>query len=373
MLARINFFRLILHSSIVLIFAAVMPIMAVFYANPTPGPPLPSVTTTLGETEMLIRWAVFSSTLILFYFLNTYFLLPKYLVARRYLVYFLFIAACFLIIISISKSAEFLLIQTHKVSGSLPYPLLVLPMTLLLGIGTSLEMVLQWEKQKRKQETIEKEKISAELSFLKSQINPHFLFNTLNNIYSLAERNSSKTGRSILLLSNLMRYILYDTSDGKIFLSNEIKHIEEFIALQRMRIAEVTSVSIDFNNKVGSDKVLIEPLIFIPFVENAFKHGISYTHKSFVKIELSLENNFLIFKIFNSKKQSNGRMAAQGNGQGVGIINTRRRLELLYPDRHELKIDDEKDRYSVYLALRLQPEKDFNYKISLRENYSHSH
>jgi sensor histidine kinase YesM len=361
MLVNINLFRLTLHCSIVVIFAVVMPVMAVLYANQTPSGLLPAIP-ALGHakifSEMLIRWVLLSSILIPVYFFNAYYLLPKFLTNRRYVVYFLSIIVCFSLVVSVSKIVEYLLIKELMLSESLPYPPLVFPMTLLLGIGTSLEMVLQWENQKRKQESIEKEKISAELSFLKSQINPHFLFNTLNNIYSLAERNSNKTGQSILLLSNLMRYILYDTSDGKILLSNEIRHLEEYITLQRMRIADVTNVSIDFINEIRSDKVLIEPLIFIPFVENAFKHGISYANPSFIYIKLSIENDFLIFKVSNSKKNSNGRPLNQAKDQGVGIINTQRRLALLYPERHELKIRDEADSYFVDLTISLKSEKE---------------
>jgi LytS/YehU family sensor histidine kinase len=234
-----------------------------------------------------------------------------------------------------------------------PPPPFILPLALLLGIGTSLEMVLQWESQKHKQESVEKEKIAAELSFLKSQINPHFLFNTLNNIYSLAERNSNQTGHSILLLSNLMRYILYDTSEGKILLSNEVKHLEEYIALQRLRIAEVSTVSIEFINEVKSGNFLIEPLLFIPFVENAFKHGVSYTHASFIKIEMATRNNFLIFKVLNSKKSQQPISHSKEKEKGVGIVNTMRRLEILYPNLHELIIENERDYYSICLTINI--------------------
>jgi two-component system, LytTR family, sensor kinase len=353
----INLYRLVLHCSIVLIFTVALPLTAFLYAKDHP-PHFPFPHTTRNNA-MLLQWLLLSLALIPFYFINTYILLPKYLVSRKYLMYVLLILGTFIIALTVSKGAEYLFFQTDKLYGARPYPTIILPMTLLLGIGTSFEMVLQWEKQKRKQETIEKEKASAELSFLKSQINPHFLFNTLNNIYSLAERNSTKTGQSILLLSNLMRYILYDTKQGKILLVNEIKHLEEYIALQRLRIVEVNTVSIQFNNSINTDKILIEPLILIPFVENAFKHGISYAAKSFIAIDLKIEHDYLIFKVHNSKKSSNGKSSPESMHQGVGMVNTQRRLELLYPDRHTLTIKNDHDYYSACLHIKLQNGVDF--------------
>jgi two-component system, LytTR family, sensor kinase len=348
-----NFVRLVLHCSIVLIFAVFLPLVAISNINQvaTDSFPLPPQL-RLDELAILKRWAVLCSALIPFYFFNTYFLLPKYLVIRKYLLYSIMVILCFILILCLSKSLEYILNPGEKSSISFVDPPLFLPMILLLGVGTSLEMVIQWENQKSNQEKIEREKVTAELSFLKSQVNPHFLFNTLNNIYSLAEQKSDKTGKSILLLASLMRYMLYDTSDGKILLSSEIKHIEEYIELQRMRIAAVKTVSVDFKNNVQAERVLIEPLIFVPFIENAFKHGISYVHNSFVKIQLSVENDVLYFNVLNSKKYS-GNLYVEDQGKGVGIANVQRRLELLYPHRHKLEINDGGDSYAVSLIIKL--------------------
>lgn len=354
---NIKLVRLLLHCSIVLIFALILPAWALVFANmempmrPSPPPGF----MPRSPDEMVIKWLTLGVTLIPIYFFNVYFLLPRFLIARKYLIYFITILLCSVLVLEGAKWLETLLMEAWQIPFGMgpPPPRLILPMTLLLGIGTSLEMVLQWEAQKRIQETVVKEKIAAELSFLKSQINPHFLFNTLNNIYSLAERNSNQTGQSILLLSNLMRYILYDTAEGKILLSDEVKHLEEYIALQRIRIAEVNTVSVEFINDVSSGKVLIEPLILIPFVENAFKHGLSYAQPSFIRIEIATRNNFLIFKVFNSKRSLAKSQLGKENEKGVGIANATRRLEILYPELHELKIEDEKDYYAISLTIIL--------------------
>lgn len=356
MIRSINFYRLALHCLVVLVFLVVLPL------NRPPEPPLNSFP-HIEESERFLRWIILSATLIPFYFINVYFLLPHYLMNRKYFLYVAVLSACFLVLTGFSKLADYLLFEGTQVSKFVPISMPVLPMLfrmfMLVGIGTSFEMILQWEKQKRMQESIEKEKTSAELSFLKSQINPHFLFNTLNNIYSLAERNSNKTGQSILLLSNLMRYVLYDTKHGKILLSKEIKHMDEYIALNRLRIVESENVSINFTNKVKVDGILIEPLIFIPFIENAFKHGISYASNSFISIELSIQDDdCLELKVTNSKKFAELNSIDQSH-QGIGIANTQRRLELLYPGRYDLIISDERDSYFVKLSIKLQPEFDF--------------
>jgi sensor histidine kinase YesM len=347
--------RLLLHCGIILIFTTLLPAWAILFARPDSSmlPPPPEFV-DLTSDEVVIRLVTFAAVLIPIYFFNVYFLLPRFLIARKYFIYFVIIVISSFVVIEIARVMQQILLELQQIPKIMrPPPPFILPLALLLGIGTSLEMVLQWESQKRKQETVEKEKIAAELSFLKSQINPHFLFNTLNNIYSLAERNSDQTGHSILLLSNLMRYILYDTSEGKILLSNEVKNLEEYIALQRLRIADVNTVSIEFINEVSSGKILIEPLILIPFVENAFKHGVSYTHASFIKIEIATKHNFLIFKVLNSKKSQQQTGKHKEKEKGVGIANTMRRLEILYPSLHELKIENERDYYSICLTIRL--------------------
>jgi two-component system, LytTR family, sensor kinase len=355
MLRNTNVYRMILHCVVVLIFAVALPLLPILYGK---NPPFRHPGDQITTSEILVRWAIFSSCLIPFYFTNTYYLVPKYLVGRRYALYGVFVAICFLSAMVVSKILEYQMFALNMITAMSPIPAIGIAMSLLLGMGTSFEMVLQWEAQRRKHESIEKEKISAELSFLKSQVNPHFLFNTLNNIYSLAERNSSQTGQSILLLSNLMRYVLYEASLGKILLTKEIKHLEEYIALNRLRIVETEKVSITFVNKVSNDRILIEPLIFISFIENAFKHGISYSASSFITVELSLvEDKFLVFKVMNSKKPA-GSPQLEQHHSGIGIYNTRRRLELLYPQRHHLDIMSEKDLYSVRLTIRLESKYD---------------
>jgi two-component system, LytTR family, sensor kinase len=364
----IGSYRLIFHCLFILVFAVGLPLTAMTYASPEVSNVPSSVQMLppglqLGKNELIQRWMLLSTILIPFYFANAYFFVPRYLVTSQYRLYLLFIILSFIVGTALTKLLESNFMITPEVLR-MPFqrsifPMTLFPMSMLFGLGTSFEMIINWEKQKRNQEAMAKEKITAELSFLKSQINPHFLFNTLNNIYSLSERNSINTGQSILLLSNLMRYMLYETTQGKIPLAKEIKHLEEYIALQKLRIPSSEPVSIQFNYSGNLSGILLEPLLFIPFVENSFKHGISYNSKSFIVIEIKIDNELLYFKAINSKKNVNGSHRPEQNHKGIGIVNTVRRLELLYPGKHTLNIYDEKTFYNVELTINLLKGKDF--------------
>ncbi len=299
------------------------------------------------------RWLLFTLAVIPFYFFNVFLLVPKLLLPRKYGQYALsVILSISVIVVIIYAFSQLLMNPLDGVGRTLGS---ILPMLMLLGIGTSFEMILNWEKQRRKQETIEKEKMEAELAFLKSQIDPHFLFNSLNNIYSLAELQSENTGQSILLLANLMRYMLYETNSGKIQLTKEVQHIEDYIALQKLRIHLNEDVDIDFRQQGDLAGIYIEPLLLIPFIENAFKHGISYNQRSFIQLELSVENNNMILKILNSKRKSAQKNENAISHSGIGIANTKRRLELLYPNQHTLDITDDNEYYLTFLQLDLKP------------------
>jgi LytS/YehU family sensor histidine kinase len=222
-----------------------------------------------------------------------------------------------------------------------------------LAVGTSFEMIVNWEMLRRERSQIEKEKMSSELSFLRSQMNPHFLFNTLNNIYSLAEKKSDKTGEAVLMISALLRYILYDSSGGKISLAKEIECLENYIAIQRLRISSKESVTIQFNVTGNRSDVLVEPLILLPFVENAFKHGVSYSQKCNVLIEIGLENSTLKLHVYNTKKFNSQHRDTLEKDFGIGLNNVKKRLALLYPEHHELLIEETDEYFEVQLKILL--------------------
>jgi len=308
-------------------------------------------------------WMIFQIIMVPFYFLNSYLLVTYFLKKRKYGLYTAMLLACLLLSVLLKTALQplFSFTQDFATEEFFKKPFHILPLLMIFALGTCFEMIISWEKQGRKEEEIEKEKIGAELSFLKSQINPHFLFNSLNNIYSLSEKKSDQAGEAVLLLSNIMRYVLYDTNHGKIQLKKEIQHLENYIAMQRLRISGKENVHIQFNYHGDIADVLIEPLLLIPFVENAFKHGISYDDPSKIIIELQVTKKVFTFGVLNGKKRRQEPSIQHDiDHGGVGITNTKRRLELMYRHRYELSIEDSADRYYTHLTIRLTQEEDWS-------------
>jgi LytS/YehU family sensor histidine kinase len=181
---------------------------------------------------------------------------------------------------------------------------------------------------------------------LKSQINPHFLFNSLNNIYSLAYQKSEKTPEAILKLSEIMRYMLYESNEDKVELSNEIRYLENYIELQKLRFKDNIYIKFEINgDPLG---LMITPLVLISFVENAFKHGIATDSENPISISLNLTDGKLLFHVSNIKSSMNKDITG-----GIGLQNVQRRLSLIYKDRYRLQIDDTNDIYNCELYLNL--------------------
>ncbi len=194
----------------------------------------------------------------------------------------------------------------------------------------------------------EKEKLAAELKFLKSQVNPHFLFNALNNIYSLSVVQAPQTSESVMQLSEILRYMVYDSNEEKVPLKSEIKYIENFVELHLLKDSRGMDVKLDLDK--SASHVMVAPLLFIPFVENAFKHSkIENLKTGFIKIRLQTNDNQIAFHVVNSVPKNNFTKDEVG---GVGLENTQKRLDLLYPgDLHELTIHQREDQFEVYLKI----------------------
>jgi hypothetical protein len=307
-----------------------------------------------------LRWATTGIVIVPIYLINVYYFIPKFLIPGKYLAYagILILGSILTVVINgemhgLASSSEFLMPGGRGPGGGSATRFILFPLTMSLALGTSFEMIINWEIQRREKAQIEREKMAAELSFLKSQMNPHFLFNSLNNIYSLAEQRSDKTAEAVLMLSSLMRYMLYGSNNGRTLLSKEIECIENYIAIQKMRISAREDVRIAFKINGGSLASKIEPLILLPFVENAFKHGVSYNQRSEVLIDIDVNGNVLDLKVWNTKKLDTSSKDLLGNESGIGLNNIKRRLELLYADKHELSIQDDKDHFEARLRILL--------------------
>jgi LytS/YehU family sensor histidine kinase len=210
--------------------------------------------------------------------------------------------------------------------------------------------VLERHSQTEKlQKELEKEKLNSELAFLKNQVSPHFFFNTLNNIYSLISINAEDSQKAVLRLSKLMRYLLYDSEHGNIKLSNEIDFMNNYIDLMKLRMSSKIKLVVTFPSKY--EDINIPPLIFIPFIENAFKHGISYREKSFIDISMTTKKDSLVFRCVNSIVKV--REENESAHSGIGLENVTKRLNLLFPGKHELKISKTDSEYEVLLQINI--------------------
>jgi hypothetical protein len=199
----------------------------------------------------------------------------------------------------------------------------------------------KWQKE------LEKEKLNSELAFLKNQISPHFFFNTLNNIYSLISINQEDSQKAVLKLSKLMRYLLYESEHGNTKLSSEIEFMNNYIDLMKLRMSEKINLSISFPENY--DDKSIPPLLFIPFIENAFKHGISYREKSFIDISMRAEQDSISFRCINSIAKS--RDESDSGHSGIGLDNVSKRLNLLFPGKHDLKINKKDTEFEIILLI----------------------
>ncbi len=206
-----------------------------------------------------------------------------------------------------------------------------------------------WYIEQQQKNRIEKEKLNAELELLKAQLHPHFLFNTLNNLYSLVYEKSDLAPKMLLRLSGLLSYVLYECKADEVLLSKEINAIKDYVSLEKERYGIRLDVSLNFSGDI--DNKMIAPMLFQPFVENAFKHGTSeQLGNVWMSIDLSVKQNQLYFKIINSCDE-NGIV---NNEKGIGINNVRKRLELLYRDRFDLQHGIEAGVYIACLAIELR-------------------
>lgn len=222
---------------------------------------------------------------------------------------------------------------------------------LVVCASVAVRMTATWYNTERERQIIEKDKAEAELMNLKSQLNPHFLFNTLNNIYVLIDTDSEKAREALYSLSGLLRYVLYGTGSGTVPLKNELDFVSKYVELMKIRLPDSMRVRVSMpENDAG---LMIAPLIFISLVENAFKHGISNDSDSFVDVDISLFNNDTGVKCVISNSNYPKSPVGDRSGSGIGLENLKRRLDLIYPDRYIYETSVSDGVYSVQLVINL--------------------
>lgn len=218
------------------------------------------------------------------------------------------------------------------------------------GISTSVVAVQKWQADLALRKEMEQEKVSSELSYLKAQINPHFFFNTLNNIYALTNIDVERAQKALLKLSRMMRYVLYETDKDLTRFSKELDFIIDYIELMRLRLSDKVILNIDIQEKV--EEVPIAPMLLLPFLENCFKHGISSTNESKIDISISQKGKIVRLQTLNTIFPANPN-SKETEGSGIGLTNTKRRLALIYGKKHQLNIDQKNEKYQVDLTLDL--------------------
>jgi sensor histidine kinase YesM len=222
-------------------------------------------------------------------------------------------------------------------------------MLLVLGFSSGMAIIQSLRKNETKQKEIEKARVDSELAFLKNQISPHFFFNSLNNIYALIAIDSDKAQSAVEKLSVLMRYLIYESNIETVELQKEFDFTRNYIELMQQRLSP--KIKLDVSIDIHLPNIKITPLLFIPFVENAFKHGVSYRENSFISILLKIDQDNVIFECKNSIPKANEAKSEKG---GIGIENIKKRLDLIYGNSAKLKISDTNEEYLVQLIVPLE-------------------
>ncbi|MEK6782574.1 MAG: histidine kinase [Bacteroidota bacterium] len=288
-------------------------------------------------------------------YLNYFILLPRFLERKKVFQYFLEFIIPFALLMFIRIHTERYLIDGYTHEEEYLYrtrfvvQIITTNLFIVIFVGM-LRFAEGWFEFEAKKKEIENEKLTAELNFLKAQINPHFLFNTLNNLYYLAYTKSENTTEVIAKLSQMMRYMIYDSNYQNVPLNKEIEYMQNYISLERLRLN--SQIPIRFDIKGNPENVLITPLIFITFLENAFKHGVSNNSTgSWVNISIEVKEKKCIYIVENSKIAK--AASAKEEKSGFGLQNMKRRLELSYPGQFQLLSEDKPDRYFVQLNISL--------------------
>jgi len=309
--------------------------------------------TKLAVNDLLVLFLLYPLINISLFYLNFLVLIPRFLDKKRYWLYIITASAAVIIygfgkygVALIFKQYVLMRMKGHVVGFGSYFLSTVFTSLIFIFLSTVLKFTIDWFLNERVQRDLENQRLSAELAFLKSQINPHFLFNSLNSIYSLAYQRSETTPEAILKLSEIMRYMLYECNDNKVDLSKELQYLKNYIDLQKIRFAD--KAYIDFKIKGEIDQQQIAPLLLIAFIENAFKHGVA--NNPLTPIHLSIEVNGNHLQFFIQNKKHNNNRDPEG---GIGLNNVNRRLNLLYPGKYNLNIIDTINSYTVELSLVL--------------------
>lgn len=293
-------------------------------------------------------WLYVSITSIILFYINSEVLFPK-IYKKQPIRYFLSLISVILILLWGRYFVRITFVGSD-INKSLFYVNAFIQYLYVFGISASYCFFSDYQRQQEVQRENENERLKSELSFLRSQISPHFMFNLMNSLVSLNRKKSNLVEPVLLKMADLLRYMLYEKDDKRISLENEVKYLSNYIDLQKVRFGDY--VNIDFDVKSTDSSKSIEPMLLIPFVENAFKHGVGLIENPFIKIELGTSNDELSFKVTN--KFSSDNKEVKDGASGIGLNNVKRRLELLYPNKYVLNVSESENLYTTDLKLNFK-------------------
>lgn len=327
-----------------------------------------------GNTHRLYQFYMHSFSAILVFYAGYFWLIPKYFLQDRKITYAaillgIILATYFLtsyvndhLLFDAAADAKFQeAMKKLSENGQNVRPPMrafgfynhMIVSVLISGFALGLGVMEKLKENEKKQKELEKEKLNSELAFLKNQVSPHFFFNTLNNIYSLIGLDGPAAQESVLKLSKLMRYLLYESEHGETLISHEINFMNNYIDLMKLRLSSKVDLQIDFPEDFPDFN--IPPLLFIPFIENAFKHGVSFRENSFIRISMLIDSGRIIFRSENTLGKSSQPDDLQYSG--IGLENVKKRLNLLFPGKHELNISKDNSAFRVQLSIDRQKNK----------------
>lgn len=317
---------------------------------------------TLVVDQKMITWNKVGSPLVFSYlfiglfvfYSNYFFVLPTWFRTKRFVKLWLaWICLLFFGILLRYTIEEVLYMKwfgIHNYNEKTPVSYYIFDNLYFIGIYIVMSTVFWtadfWIRSEKEKNQLQQEKFDAEMGMLRSQVNPHFLFNTLNNIYSLSYRKSDKAPESILKLGGLMRYMLKDSSAAKVMLSQELEYISNFIDLQQLRYSNPAAISLSLSS--DDEGYMIAPLLLIPFVENGFKHGDLNNEASPLSVTITAVAGKLHLLVQNAKAKGN-----KDESSGIGLQNVKKRLDLLYPGRYQLSVRETEEEYICQLDLNL--------------------
>ncbi|RZS93378.1 sensor histidine kinase [Aquimarina brevivitae] len=288
-------------------------------------------------------------TILPIFYLITFYVIPNYYATKRYLKCSVAVVLCLLLLVATQLLIVF--IQGDEIVLIMIRFFATINL-LLLSIAIVYGIIRHQLKMEAQQALLEKEKIAAELQLMQSQINPHFMFNALNNLLAISERNECKeTSEGIIKLSDLLRFMIYDTKSDQITIQKEIEFITNFIALQQLKYSIEDPFDITFSHQIETDTLQVAPRLLIPLVENAFKHGLRIAHPSFIIIKLKATTDQIKFTVENSKHPTE-KTEFENQYSGIGLENVKKRLALIYPGSHSLSIKDKEAIFSVTLIIK---------------------